>query len=153
MGVISDTHGALPDTVMVAFEGVEAIVHAGDIEDPLTLGLLRTVAPVTAARGNCDDHGETSLLPPVASVKIGGVRFLVAHKKRVLLARFDPAQAGARVVVTGHTHKAANEERDGVLYLNPGSASDPRDGNAATVAIVEIDGARVTAEIVELRDR
>lgn len=148
--MLSDTHGTLPDQVLEVFDGVTAIVHAGDVGGGRVLDLLRSVAPVTAVRGNMDHSGEAALFDGTVNAEIGGVRFLVSHKKGELLATMDPASAGVRVVVTGHTHTPRVEERDGVLYLNPGSAGDPRDGHRATVALVEIEGGSVEARIVEL---
>lgn len=149
VGVVSDTHGTLPDRVLELFDGVTAIVHAGDVGGHV-LDLLRAVAPVTAVRGNTDHSGEVARLDEVASTAIGGVRLLVGHKRGELLATVDPVSAGVRVVVTGHTHRALIEESDGVLFLNPGSAGAPRDGHRATVALVEIEGDRVEARIVEV---
>jgi putative phosphoesterase len=140
VGVISDTHGKVPSGLERAFAGVDAILHAGDIERPQVLDVLGAIAPVTAVRGNCDTAGETSRLPHTARIAIGGVRFAVVHDERRLRAG-----AGTRVVVTGHTHIAKIDERDGVLRVNPGSA-----GNDGTVALVEVAGDRVTARIVSL---
>lgn len=150
VGVISDTHGTLPDTVLDAFRGVDAIVHAGDVGEGCVLDLLRSLAPVTAVRGNCDWSGEALGLPSSANVALGGVRFLVAHEKRALLASIDPVAAGARVVVTGHSHRPHLDERGGVTYLDPGSAADAR-GHAETVALVTIGPDGGTAvEFVEV---
>jgi len=150
VGVLSDTHGRLPDEVIEAFAGVQAIVHAGDVVDEADLLVLGTIAPVIAVRGNCDRHGRTSSLPHVANVAISGVRFLVGHSLQDLLAQVDPVSAGARVVVSGHTHRARVETRHGVLHVNPGSASGPR-GTRRSVALLTIapDG-EVEARIVDL---
>lgn len=154
VGVISDTHGVLPDVVLQAFAGVDAIVHVGDVEGEggghrRILEELRAISPVTAVRGNCDDSGEEALLPAVANVRIGGVRFLIGHKKQELLASVDPVRAAVAVVVTGHTHKSHVEEVDGVLYLNPGTAGDDR-GHGRSVAVVRIAEGRARARIVRL---
>lgn len=150
VGVISDTHGKLPDGVEGAFAGVDAILHAGDVGEGYVLALLRAIAPVTAVRGNCDMSGEAALLPSSVNVRLGGARFLVAHELKGLLQSVDPARAGARVVVTGHSHRAHAEEHGGVLYLNPGSASQGR-GRPHSVAVVAVhaDG-RLEHESVEL---
>ncbi|HEY5507000.1 MAG TPA: metallophosphoesterase family protein [Coriobacteriia bacterium] len=150
IGVISDTHGELPDAVERAFAGVDAIVHAGDIGSGYALDLLEAIAPVTAVAGNMD-VGRAAELPLAANVSLGGVRVLVAHRQRDLAGSLDPVRAGARVAVVGHTHVPMVEERDGVLWVNPGSPVAPRAGSAPSVAIVTIrpDGA-VSAEIVAL---
>ena len=150
VGIISDTHGRLPYSIEDAFAVVDAILHAGDVGEGGVLDLLRSIAPVTAVRGNCDAGGEAALLPSSADVRLGGVRFLVAHEFKALLREIDPIRAGARVVVTGHSHHAHAEERGGVLYLDPGSASQGR-GRPRSVAVVTVhaDG-RLEHESVEL---
>jgi uncharacterized protein len=150
VGVISDTHGTLPDDALAALAGVDTILHAGDVVDEATIAVLETIAPVTAVRGNCDNGGPTSRLPHVANVRIGGVRFLVGHQLSALLQEVDPVRAGVRVVVSGHSHRARVSERGGVTYVNPGSASEAR-GGVRSVALVTVsaDGG-VSARIVEL---
>jgi predicted phosphodiesterase len=129
VGVVSDTHGKLPDAALTALAGVDTIVHAGDVEatsgpSRFVLEQLRAIAPVVAVRGNGDTSGDAALLTDVA--------------------------AGVDVVVTGHSHKAHVERVGDVLYLNPGSAGDGR-GHGLSVAIVSVapDGS-AEAEIVEL---
>ena len=148
IGVVSDTHGELALPVLEALRGVDAIVHAGDVCAPDVLYLLGTVAPLTAVRGNCDTAAPLRDLPDVANVVLGRVRFLVAHQAFQLMGTLSPEDTHARVVVTGHTHVARIEERDGALWVNPGSAS-AANGADATIAIVSVaaDGG-VTAEIV-----
>lgn len=150
VGVISDTHGTLPEGVEDAFAGVKAILHAGDVGEGHVLDVLRAVAPVTAVRGNCDSTGEAALLPSSVNVRLGGVRVLMAHELKGLLTAIDPVRAGARVVVFGHSHRASTEERGGVLYLNPGSASQGR-GRPRSVALVTVhEGGRLDVESLEL---
>lgn len=150
IGVISDTHGELPDAVEQIFEGVDAIVHAGDVGPGFVLDLLGAIAPVTAVTGNMD-LGPTALLPLALNVSLGGVHVIVAHRERDLAGSLDPVRAGARVAVFGHTHVPSIETRDGVVRVNPGSPTSPRAGSAPSVAIVTIgQGDAVSAEIVEL---
>jgi len=150
IGVISDTHGELPDAVERAFAGVDAIVHAGDVGPGFVIELLEAIAPVTAVSGNMD-IGPLAAMPLAANVSLGGVRVIVAHRQRDLAGSLDPARAGARVAVLGHTHVPLVEERDGVLWVNPGSPTSPRGGSAPSVAVVTVaaDGS-VSAEIVAL---
>lgn len=153
VGIVSDTHGKLPDAAVDALAGVSAIVHAGDIEDSSSgshyiIEQLEAIAPVTAVRGNCDVNGDASRLDEYVNARIGGVRFLVGHQKARLLREIDPAKARAQVVVTGHSHKANVESVDGILYVNPGSAGANR-GSGLSVGIVEIQGDEVRARIVE----
>ena len=148
VGVVSDTHGSLPDTVLDAFAGVERIIHAGDVGPGAILDLLGTVAPVIAVRGNMDDGERASCLRPLVNVALGGVRVLVVHRPADVPR---PLPAGVRVVVTGHTHKALVQEHDGVLWLNPGSPSQARSGSGHSVAVLDIGGdGAVSAEIVRL---
>ncbi len=152
VGVVSDTHGSLPDGVARALRGVDAIIHAGDVGDPAVLARLGQIAPVTAVRGNMDTEGRLRRLLAVARLEIGGSRFVVAHKEHVLGAGIDrDVEIGADVVVFGHTHMASLVRVGGVLWLNPGSPSHPRGGGDPTVAIVEVDAGCVTAEILPLR--
>jgi len=150
IGVVSDTHGELSNVAEAALAGVDAIVHAGDVGAGFVLDHLGAIAPVTAVSGNMD-VGPTALLPLAANVCLGGIRVVAAHRERDLAGSLDPVRAGARVAVFGHTHIAELTERDGVWRVNPGSASAPRGGGPASVAIVTVaeDGA-VTAEIVPL---
>ena len=151
VGVIGDTHGTLQGSALDALAGVDAILHTGDLGAGTVLDELEAVAPVTLVRGNMDASGPGARAPLAANVAFGGVRFLVAHRERDLGGSLDPVRAGARVAVSGHTHVASVGERNGVLWVNPGSPSGPRQGSPATVAIVTVaaDGS-VSAEIVPL---
>ena len=152
IGVISDTHGELPDAVEIAFEGVDAIVHAGDVGTGFVLDLLGAIAPTTAVSGNAD-YAEGPSMPLVANVRLGGVRVVVAHRERDLAGSLDPVRAGARIAIFGHTHVPSLEMRDGVLRVNPGSATQPREGSVGSVAIVTVaENGSVSGEIVPLAD-
>ena len=145
VGVLSDTHGHLYPEVKQALEGVDHIIHAGDVGSPAVLSALESIAPVTAVRGNCDYDAWAQALPACAEVELGGVRILVGHiasnvHSRVEAERPEPARPEA--VITGHTHLAAMETREGTLYLNPGSAGPRRFGRPRTVARVMIRPAR-----------
>jgi uncharacterized protein len=149
IGVISDTHGLLRPEACRALDGVERILHAGDIGDATILDALSRIAPVTAVVGN-NDHGPwTRTLPTTASIRIGTVGVIVTHILAALA--IDPGAEGARVVVYGHSHRPENVTRDGVLYFNPGSAGPRRFKLPVTVGILEVRGRRVSSEIVPLR--
>lgn len=152
VGVISDTHGYLDPRVPDLFAGVEHIVHAGDVGDMAIVERLAQVAPVTVVSGNMDRSagGEVAGLPSAAQVDVAGLRFLVAHIKEYVLRTWDPAAYGAAVVVCGHTHRAAIEERDGVLWVNPGAAGRAPAGAPRSVAVIEIAAGRPQARIVLL---
>ncbi len=151
IGVISDTHGHLDRKVLTLFEGVEHILHGGDIGYPSILLELEYVAPVTAVLGNNDaglDFNETEVLT------LGGRKFLVHHivdvrsphetiKRRIFKER-------PQVVVFGHTHKPFCETIDDVLYFNPGYAGKPRFNLERSVAILNCDDTGVTAEYYDL---
>lgn len=151
IGVIADTHGELPPAVEELFEGVDAIVHAGDVGGGLVLDLLEAIAPVTVVRGNCDGGMEALRWPEVANVALGGVRVLVTHRGGDLVEDLAPARAGARVVIRGHTHAGSVQERHGVLWVNPGSPSFPRGGSRASVALISVGlGGEVEVHIAPL---
>ncbi len=147
IGVISDTHGLLRPEALAALTGVEHILHAGDVGDFGIVDALRRIAPVTAIRGNVDVWGNCTELPATDFVELGGKIFYLVHSVHDL--DINPVVAGVAVVVSGHSHRSVIETRDGVLYLNPGSAGPRRFQLPVTVALVEV-GAEVTVRIVEL---
>jgi putative phosphoesterase len=147
IGVISDTHGLLRPEALVALAEVEHILHAGDVGDAKILDALREIAPVTAVRGNVDTSGPCAELPGTEAVELGGVLFYMVHS--VHWMDIKPAAAGVGVVVSGHSHKPGIETREGVLYVNPGSAGPRRFTLPVTVALVTVNGG-VAARIVDL---
>lgn len=168
VGVLSDTHGHLYPEVRESLEGVDHLIHAGDIGSPEVLVGLRSLASLTAVRGNCDFESWARQLPVVAEVEFAGARMLVGHIASRLRDRVSrvglagPAAAPGRtfdVVITGHTHRAEIRREEGVLYVNPGSAGPQRFGRARTVARLQIsppDGDRpqnIAAEIVAIPER
>ena len=148
VGVISDTHGLLRPAAIAAFQGVERIIHAGDIDTPDVLQALRAVAPVTAVRGNVDRGPWASDFPTAAALTIEQVSIYVLHSLHDL--DLVPEAAGFRVVVSGHSHRPAIRERNGVLYVNPGSAGRRRFRAPVSVALMEVEGTRVEARLVRL---
>lgn len=148
IGVVSDTHGELPDAAAAALAGSSVIIHAGDIGGGFVMDLLQAIAPVIAVKGNTADAAE-SRLPAQVATFLGGVRVVVAHQEADLVRSRAVMRAGTRVAIAGHTHVAEIQENGGVLWVNPGSPSSPRRGSSSSVAriTVEPDGA-VSAEIV-----
>ena len=135
VGLISDTHGHLDSRVRHAFEGVDAILHAGDVCGDAVLYELLTIAPkVIAVRGNCDSGDDAWGLDHVATPTIACVRFLLVHELEAL--RGEPADVD--IVVFGHTHQPATRHEGGVWYVNPGSASQRRRMPSRSVAVVHI---------------
>jgi uncharacterized protein len=171
VGVISDTHGLLRPEAVAALEGVDAIVHAGDIGSAGILDALRCIAPVVAVRGNNDRDAWAASLPEIAKTEIGGTRIWVVHDLSSLWAHLgrrgpspatacgahklsdlgkDRALAGVAVVISGHSHSPRVERREGLLFLNPGSAGPRRFRLPIAVARLHLGPAGPRAEIVEL---
>ena len=151
VGLISDTHGLLRPAAAAVLGGSDCIVHAGDICDAAVLARLAAIAPLTAVRGNNDRGAWAQRLNETELVQIGAVHLYAIHDLAAL--DIEPQAAGVRVVVSGHSHRPHVEERDGVLYVNPGSAGPRRFRLPIAVAELIIDGATVSARIHELEDR
>jgi putative phosphoesterase len=124
VGLISDTHGLLRPEALDFLAGCDHIVHGGDIGGPDILERLASIAPLTAVRGNNDTAAWAHAIPETARLELGSVSLYVVHDLKTLA--IDPAAAGVRVVVSGHSHKPGCVERGGVLYVNPGSAGKRR---------------------------
>lgn len=148
IGVLSDTHGLLRPEALAALAGSNHILHAGDVGDPAILDRLREIAPLTAIRGNIDTAGPCAALPPIDTIELGGRLFYLVHSIHDL--DLNPAAAHIDVVVSGHSHRAAIETRDGVLYLNPGSAGPRRFDLPITLAILTVASNAIDARIVNL---
>jgi putative phosphoesterase len=145
IGLISDTHGLLRPEVIRALRGSEQILHAGDVGAPEIVDELRRIAPVVAVRGNVDRGAWAEALPETVSVEPG---IFVIHDVKQL--RIDPAAAGYRAVISGHSHKPSRMERNGVLYLNPGAAGPRRFRLPVSVALLEIRGEKWRVEFIDL---
>lgn len=148
IGVVSDTHGPLSAAAYRALQGVDWIIHAGDIIDDDVIPRLESIAPVVAVRGNMDGTGGNGTLQRTAYSTIAGLGFYVLHD--IYQLDVDPVAAGISVVIHGHTHRADIRWKDGVLYLNPGSAGYPRGARRASVALVTIESQTITPDIVYL---
>ncbi len=147
VGVISDTHGLLRPEAVDALRESELIVHAGDVGNPDVLERLRKIAPAVAVRGNVDTGAWASALPATEVVEVGGLYLYVLHDIATL--DLDPKAAGFAAVIFGHSHRPRAELRDGVLFLNPGSAGPRRFSLPIAVARLHVDG-RLSHKIVEL---
>ena len=148
IGVISDTHGLVRPEALRALRGADLIVHAGDVGAPEVLEALRAVAPVVAVRGNNDRGRWARALAETEVVERGGRALYVLHDLHEL--DVDPRVAGYHAVIAGHSHQPRVEHRDGVLYLNPGSAGPRRFRLPICVARLQITARRLRAEIVTL---
>ena len=145
LGVVSDTHGLLRAEAVAALAGAELIVHAGDVGRLAIIEELKRIAPVVAVRGNVDTGCD---LPDMANTEYQNFRICVLHRLQDL--DFDPAERGFAVVITGHTHKASVQVRNGVLYLNPGSIGPRRFRLPITLAHLHVRGQVPEAEIITL---
>ena len=145
IGLISDTHGLLRPEAVQALAGVEQIIHAGDVGAEAVIEHLRTLAPVHAVRGNNDQGAWAAELPLQLALQWAGVRIHVLHDVKEL--DMDPAAAGFRAVVAGHSHKPGVLEREGVLYVNPGSAGPRRFKLPITVGFLILTDGSVRGEI------
>lgn len=153
IGLISDTHGLLRPEAAAALADCARIIHAGDIgsrsgEPRDVLDALARIAPLTVVRGNNDRAAWAAAIPCTADIEFDGVRIHVLHILGELA--IDPAAAGVNVVVSGHSHRPHIETRDGVLFVNPGSAGPRRFRLPVSVARLWIEDGRVEAEPVTL---
>lgn len=148
MGVISDTHGLVRDEALAALRDSDIILHAGDIGSPDVLHALERIAPPYAVRGNNDRDEWGRSLPLTEVVELGAHLVYLLHDIADL--DVDPAAAGFRAVIYGHSHKPGIEQREGVLYLNPGSAGPRRFRLPIAVARMRVSDEGLQAELVEL---
>jgi uncharacterized protein len=150
LGLISDTHGLLRDEAVRALRGSELILHAGDVGGPGILETLRGVAPVVAVRGNVDTDSWGQTLPLTEVVQAGLATIYMLHILQDL--GLDPAAAGFQIVVSGHSHKPGQTEKDGVVYINPGSAGPRRFQLPVTVARLDLVKRPWRVELIDLGD-
>ncbi len=148
VGVISDTHGLLRPEAIAALQSADLILHAGDIGKPEVLEELRAIAPVISVRGNNDQGEWAAAIPERETVTIEGISVHILHIIKEL--DVDLKAAGIRAVISGHSHKPLIEAREGVLFINPGSAGPRRFKLPVAVAHLHIADSNVQAKIVEL---
>jgi putative phosphoesterase len=148
VGVISDTHGLLRPQALQFLQGCDSIIHCGDICERRVIDELSRIAPVAAVRGNNDRGDWARALPDSELLRIGEIFIYAIHD--LSLIDIDPKTSGVSVVLCGHSHKPHIEQRDGVTYLNPGSAGPRRFKLPISVAELIVKGAEFTARIAEL---
>ena len=149
VGLISDTHGLLRPEALDALTGSDFIVHAGDIGDPEVLAALSRVAPVTAVRGNVDTQGWAKSLPETDVLEVGAsMRLYILHNIEDL--DLDPAAAGFHAVIFGHTHKPGKQVKDGVLYVNPGSAGPRRFSLPISLGRLVVEAGKMAVDLTTL---
>ena len=151
VGLISDTHGLLRPSVHKALEGVELILHAGDVGGLEILEELRIIAPVQAVYGNTDPVGDPNLENELI-VPIGGLTVHVSHGHEVgsptpqkLLTTYPQD-----VLIYGHTHRQLVTHAEGRLVVNPGAAGPRRFNLEPSVARLTIAKGQAEVEIVAL---
>ena len=147
IGVVSDTHGLLRPQVVDALQGVDQILHAGDVGALAVLEALRAIAPVTAIRGNVDTEGALAELPATEMVRLGGSSRTAYLVHSIHDLDLDPVAAGVVLVVSGHSHAPSLERRNGVVYLNPGSVGARRFRLPVSMAVVTVRGGELEVEL------
>jgi len=138
----------LRDEALQALRGSDLIIHAGDIGDPKILEALGKLAPTVAVRGNVDTAAWAKSLPETAVAEAGSMHIYVLHDVKAL--DLDPNAAGFHIVVSGHSHKPASSERNGVVYINPGSAGPRRFNLPITIARLDLSVTPCSVEFVDL---
>ncbi|HUT53980.1 MAG TPA: metallophosphoesterase family protein [bacterium] len=161
IGIIGDTHGFLPAGVARVFQGVERIIHAGDVGDIAVIRSLERIAPVTGVRGNYDTSPELAqlLLPDPSGIEIAGLPAMLTHRmftlgwnenKQTIASLMAQGPSPPRLVVFGHTHFSVCEELHGIWFINPGYCGpDPLEG-PKSVAVLTIEDDRISARIIPL---
>jgi uncharacterized protein len=148
VGIISDTHGLLRPEAQEALTGVDVIVHAGDVGRPEILGELKKIAPVFAVRGNVDRGDWAAELPLTTVMEFHGASFYILHDLNEL--DLKPEAANFDFVISGHTHQPEQSEKQGVIYLNPGSAGPRRFHLPVTLALLDLAKKPWRAKVIEL---
>lgn len=148
IGVIADTHGKLNRQAQSLLSRADVIIHAGDFDTPEVLAELERLAPVITVRGNMDNGNWAASMPVTDMAELGGSCFYILHNLHAL--DIDPATAGIRVVISGHTHQAAAVQSNGILFLNPGSPTAPRYGTDACVAMLNVNQGKIRYRFLEV---
>lgn len=145
LAILSDTHGLLRPAVAEYLKTADVILHGGDINRPDLVEALRRYAPLYVVRGN-NDKEWAEALPHDLTVTLEGVTFFMVHNKKEAAADLT----GVDVVVFGHSHKYLQEERDGVLWLNPGSCGPRRFHQEITMMMAEVQDGKITVEKITI---
>lgn len=147
IGLISDTHGLVRPEALTALKGSDLIIHAGDIGKSEVLEALKTIAPVVAIRGNNDRDSWAKKMPDFLDLKINGIKIYVIHNVNELE---HDSPGGFNAVISGHSHKPSVTTKNGVLFINPGSAGPRRFKLPIAVARLQINGGKMNAKILNL---
>ena len=155
VGVISDTHGYLDPRALRLLQGVDHILHAGDIGDDRIIAELERMAAVTEVRWNVDREGPTSRYPLEQTLELGGRRIFLTHELKPPKRDADPVlerylQSGIDVVVYGHSHIAYQQEWSNILFFNPGAAGKRRFRVVPSVGVLSLTPTTIEGEILPL---
>ncbi len=145
LAILSDTHGLLRPQVLEHLKNADAILHGGDINKQSVVDELRQYAPLYVVRGNNDKEWAEEI-PHDLTIALGGVTFYMVHNKKELPAKLD----GVDVVVFGHSHKYVQEEKNGLLWLNPGSCGPRRFHQEITMMVAEVGEGKIRVEKVSI---
>lgn len=145
LAILSDTHGLLRPQVVEHLKTADAILHGGDINKPAIVEQLQQYAPLYIVRGNNDKEWAEDI-PHDLTVTLEGITFFMVHNKKEVPADLS----GVDVVVFGHSHKYVQEEKDGVLWLNPGSCGPRRFHQEITMMMVKIEDGTIQVEKIEI---
>ena len=148
IAILSDTHGLLRPEVMEYLKSVDAIIHAGDINTQAVIDNIAQFAPLYIVRGN-NDKDWAEAVPHHLTISLDGLTFYIVHNKNDVPLEL----AGIDVVVFGHSHKYSHSERDGVLWLNPGSCGPRRFNQKITMMIMSTNGGCPSVEKVMIPHR
>src|SRR3954454_23060733 len=148
VGIISDTHGLLRSQAIKQLARTDHIIHSGDIGAPEVIEGLRRIAPTTAIRGNIDVGEWAKHYPDTELVVLGGRALYVLHNLKEL--KLDPAVSGFDVVISGHSHRPKIETKNGVLYVNPGSAGPSRFKLPIAIALLTLSDRAFLPRILEI---
>ncbi len=148
IGVLSDTHGLLRPEARAFLIGSDYIVHGGDVGGAQIIDELAGMAPLIAVSGNNDTQPWATRLRETELIRIGNLFAYVIHDLAEL--DIDPGAAGVRVVISGHSHKPMVAERDGILYVNPGSCGPRRFNLPVSIGEILVDGGSVSARTIDL---
>jgi len=152
IGVISDTHGLFDESISSIFDGVDVIIHAGDIGKLEVIKRLQTIAPVLAVNGNNDDFSE---FPDERLEVLGGRRVMIRHifgelhqlkdRDKKLIEQIRP-----EILVFGHSHRPYQHMLDTTMLFNPGSAGPRRFSLPRTVGMLTLESAAAESRIISL---
>ena len=145
LAILSDTHGLLRPQVVEHLKTADAILHGGDINKPAIVEQLQQYAPLYIVRGNNDKEWAEGI-PHNLTVTLEGITFFMVHNKKEVPADL----LGVDVVVFGHSHKYVQEEKDGLLWLNPGSCGPRRFHQEITMMMVKIEDGTIQVEKIEI---